>query len=40
MVAPDLVTVLDAITPMNKGTVSGGCELFPERLIQFPPVRG
>ena len=37
MAEPDLVMVLDAITAMNRGTVSGGCELFPGRLIQFPP---
>src|SRR5258708_10196322 len=34
IVAPDLVTVLDAMTAMTGGTVSGGCELFPGRLIQ------
>ena len=37
MVEPDLVTLPDAITAMNCGTVSGGCELLPGRLVQCPP---
>ena len=37
MVAPDLVIELEAITAMKGGTLSGGFELFPGRLVQLPP---
>src|SRR2546425_1897190 len=37
MVAPDLVIELEAITAMKGGTLSGGFELFPGRLVQIPP---
>src|ERR1041385_2337394 len=39
-VAPDLPMELDAITPIKGGTAAGGFELFPGRLIQFPPQLG
>jgi len=37
MVSPDLEIALDAITAMKEGTLSGGFELFPGSLVQFPP---
>src|SRR5437879_2010682 len=40
IVAPDLVTGLEAITAMKGGTLAGGPELFPGSVIQLPPQVG